>query len=695
MGITADSSPAVRLQCGMRIPRAARAAAALVFPLGLGALPARLGAADASGLAATLERFDHLQVGDAIGIADRTLASGHFQCTLKSGRAAPVRAGDEVVGLFFEGDGAMEYVSADPIEAPVVAFNTRKASSLSTEKTEKGTRLRSAFKRLLWLAGDEAPGAGTGSAAASLADSFRTQREKFLRVHWAPPSYAFAYRRLNGETNPLVWAEMDGGREDLVYRLEGSENASEGISVLHTSQSQESEFRKYLWPVTLARSPVGRDRRDPPAPRYLVTDVDLDLAASAGNDVKLSVQETVVPMGVPRSVLAFDLDSVAYAESGASVAARSERVRKVTDERGRALEYDHRNNEMLVQLPEPAAPEKPVRLRFEIDGDFLVRPGGDNYWQLGIWPWFPQPRLCEQYYTFHAVIHVKKPFLPFAPGATVRRDSRGDENVLETKVDHPIQGAVVLAGKYDVHEEQRGGKTIRVATYAISNPRGVKQLTDLAELVIGYYEQFLGPFPFSEYNILEINDYGFGQAPPGIMFITSEAFNPLLGDMNQIFSQGINERFAHEIAHQYWGHVVKSPSAEEQWLEESFAEYCAALFLKTHRTEAIYTSLYKHWKRRADYANEYAPIPLANRVWDPVTGFDIRTGLLYDKGPILLAALHKELGDETFLTFLKSYQKSFAWKFGTTKHVAGLLQYLTKKDYMPFFEKYYWGTAMP
>ncbi|HEY2796298.1 MAG TPA: M1 family aminopeptidase [Thermoanaerobaculia bacterium] len=678
----------------MGIPRAARAAAALLAL----ALPAVLPAADAggtTGLAATLERFDHLQVGDATAVADRTLSSAHFQCTLKSGRAAPVRAGDEVVGLFFEGDGTMEYVSVDPVEAPVVAFNTRKASSLAAEKTDKGMRLRSSFKRVLWLASGEEPGAGTGAAAASLAGSFRSQREKFGRVHWAPPSYAFAVQRLNGETAPLVWAEMDGGKEDLVYRLEGSENPSEGISVLHTSQSQESEFRKYLWPVTLARSPVGRDRRDPPTPRFLVTDVDLELAASAGNDVKLSVQETIVPMGGPRSVLGFDLDSVAYAEAGASVAARSERVRKVTDEKGRALEYDHRNNELLVQLPEPAPPERPVKLRFEIDGDFLVRPGGDNYWQLGIWPWFPQPRLCEQYYTLHALVRVKKPFVPFVSGVTVRRESQGDENVLETKFDHPIQGAVVLAGKYDVHEEVRSGVTIRVATYAMSNPRGVKQLTDLAELVIGYYEQFLGPFPFPEYNILEINDYGFGQAPPGVMFITSEAFNPLLGDMNQIFSQGINERFAHEIAHQYWGHVVKSPSAEEQWLEESFAEYCAALFLKTHRTEAIYTSLYKQWKRRADYANEYAPIPLANRVWDPVTGFDIRTGLLYDKGPILLAALHKELGDETFLTFLKSYQKSFAWKFGTTRHVAGLLQYLTKKDYAPFFEKYFWGTAMP
>ena len=179
------------------------------------------------------------------------------------------------------------------------------------------------------------------------------------------------------------------------------------------------------------------------------------------------------------------------------------------------------------------------------------------------------------------------------------------------------------------------------------------------------------------------------------MFITSEAFNPLMGDMNQLFSQGINERFAHEIAHQYWGHVVKMPSDEEEWISESFAEYCAAIFLKTHRDASVYKSLEKHWKGRAEFATNAAPIALANQVRDPVTGFEIRTGLLYDKGPLLLAALHRELGDEMFFTFLKSYQKSFAWKFGTTKHIAGLLQFLTKKDYMPFFEKYYWGTEMP
>jgi aminopeptidase N len=182
------------------------------------------------------------------------------------------------------------------------------------------------------------------------------------------------------------------------------------------------------------------------------------------------------------------------------------------------------------------------------------------------------------------------------------------------------------------------------------------------------------------------------------MFITKEAFNPLIDEENQLYSEGINERFAHEIAHQYWGTAVKMPSHEEQWITESFAEYCAGLFLKVYKNESTFRKLSKHWRTRANFATDAAPIPLANRVWvsnDATTRFAIRTGLLYDKGPVLLYTLHKELGDEAFFTFLKSYQKSFAWKFGSTKTLAGLLQFMTKKDYMPFFEKYYWGIEMP
>ena len=33
--------------------------------------------------------------------------------------------------------------------------------------------------------------------------------------------------------------------------------------------------------------------------------------------------------------------------------------------------------------------------------------------------------------------------------------------------------------------------------------------------------------------------------------------------------------------------------------------------------------------------------------------------------------------------------------FGTTKDVAGILGVITKKDWKPFFDQYFWGMAMP
>jgi hypothetical protein len=610
-----------------------------------------------------------------------------------------VRAGDEIVGLFFDGNGTMEYLSVDAIEAPVLTYVAKKSTGLSPEKTDKGVRLKDRFARLLWLAAGEKVPELAGLTPTSLGASFQAEREKFKKRVGAPIGFGFALQRFNAPTAPYLWVEMDGGSEDLVYVRDETDNPSEGLSVLRPSDYRDAKLKDNLYPVILSDQPVGRDRRDPPRARFVLADVDLELKASDGKDVAMTVVETVVALKEPLSVLRFDLDSSVWTTVGEHLGTRTERLRKVTDEAQRSLAFYHQDGRLLVRLAEPAPPDKAVKLRFEIDGDFLVHPGGDSYWELGVWAWFPQPRMGEQFYTFHSAIRVKKPFVPFAPGATVRRVAEGDDNLLETKIDHPIQFATVLAGNYDFKEEVREGVTIRVATYALKNDRAIKQLTDLAATIIGYYKEFLGPFPFPEFNIIEINDYGYGQAPPGTLFITKEAFNPLGGTVeNQLYSGGVNERFAHEIAHQYWGHVVKMPSDEEQWLSESFAEYCAALFIKAARGDAHYKLIVGHWKGGARFAVDKAPIPLANRVFvanDLTSQWAIRTGLLYQKGPLLLAALHRELGDEAFLTFLKSYQANFRWKFGSTRSVQALLQFMTRKDYGPFFEENYWGTGMP
>jgi hypothetical protein len=653
-------------------------------------------------LAETVERFERLRVDSSSApVSDLRLTSGHLVLLCKSGHASRVRAGDETVGVFFQGTGSLEYQSVDPIEFPVVAFNLKKNTRLSPEVEDKSLMIRDGFERVLFLsAGLPLPALPAGNGP-SLEDAFFKHRDKFRRMQEAPLSHLFAQQQLDAPTSPVAVALFEGGKEDLAYVFDSVENRSETLVHLRRGEGSDSETRRLLFPTILSDQPIGRDRRDPGMPRYFLTDVDMTLSASAGRDASISALETVVPAGQRQRVFRFSLHNTLVVPAGPrSSESRFYRLRKVTDEAGRALLFDHRYGEVIVETRAAVEPDKDAKIRFDIEGDFLVRPGGDNFWELGLGggAWFPQPDLNGQFFTWHCTVRVKKPFLPFASGPTVSRRSEGDDNIVETRTEKPVQFPAVLAGKYEIREETRDGLTIRVATYAMRNERAMKQLSDLAFGIINHYQEFLGPFPFPEFDILEINTWGFGQAPPGILFITKEAFNPLMGEMNQLFSQGINERFAHEIAHQYWGHVVKMPGLEEQWLTESFAEYSAAIFLKAFRGQGAYDSLLRHWKSRAAAATDASPIPLANRVHIPsnfLMQFTIRTGLIYDKGAYLLAVLHKELGDRTFLTFLKSYQKTFRWKFGSTKTIAGLLQALTKKDYMPFFDANYWGTSMP
>ncbi len=475
-----------------------------------------------------------------------------------------------------------------------------------------------------------------------------------------------------------------------MYTRDEATDFVESLIKLYTVDFDDRSRRTERYPAVIAEEPLNRDRRQMPTTPAVITSLDFSLTADDAH-AAITAKETIVPSTSGQRTVWFALlDHVR--DSRGVVHALVVRSVKGTD--GSALPFVMQKGALLVGLPAPTATGTPINLTFSADGDILLRPSADNFWLLRS-RWYPSFDLAGDAFTVHGIVKVKSPFMPFAGGHTVSRRVEGDYNVLEMTVDKPVSFLAIAAGKYAFEEEKRKGLTIRTASYGMKNARAIKQLTALAFDMIGYYEYFLGPFPFDELTIVEVNDYGWGQAPPGLVLITSEAFQPLIGLISQLFSEGINERIAHEIAHQYWGYAVKMPSFEEQWLEESFAEYSAAVLLKKFQGEGIYKRLVSHWKGDANFAANAAPIPLANRIVNPNNADWTRVRLLYSKGPYLLAAVNKDIGDEAFLTFLKSYQKNFRWKFGATKDVSGLLTFMTKKDYKPFFETYYWGTAIP
>ena len=645
------------------------------------------------------KQYDSPRVGPAVAARNVTFESGHLKVHLLEGFAAPVLAGSETVGVFFNGAGNFEYLSADPAEAAVLASNVRNSTKLKTERSAQGIVIRDTFDEVfLRVAGRDFP-KPAGDAGASLEQAFAAHHETFSRDREADAVFPFIQQKLDAPAMPLVRAQFKGGAENVVYLYDPVLNHAEKLYSLYRINTRDTtiaEYREGLWPVTLSEQRIGQSRKQVVPPNYFLFDVTYTLLASDKSDATLNVVETIVPTTRAQSVYRFQQLNTIYDTND-----RLHRytVRAVTDESGEALSFVHRNDELLVALPNAAPPNKPFKIKFDIAGDFLIRPSGDSYWDLGAGtPWFPRPELDGQFYTVHSIVKVKKPFVPFAPGETVSRREEGDYNVVENKIEKPVQYAVVLAGRYSFEEETRNGLTIRVASYATKNTRAAKQLTNLAFQMIAFYEPFLGPFPFKEFNIIEINEFGYGQAPPGTMFITSEAFNPTSTLVHQIFSKGINHVFAHEIAHQYWGTVVKMASREERWVNETFAEYSASFVIRQAKGKGEYKVMENTWKANANEARTASSIATAHRLHDVGNERDAfidRTHLIYDKGPYVLAMLHQEIGDSMFLSFLRNFQARYGWKLATTQDMIAVLQQLTKKDFTAFFEQNFWGTEMP
>ena len=504
------------------------------------ALPAR-----AETFRELLQRWDGITVDASSRAADGlTLKSGRLTLRLAQGRAAVVRAGTESVGLFLSGKGTIEYLSDDTVEHPIVRYTVKKNTGLDVAETGRTLLLSEAFTGALWLAsGTALPTLPEAPDAGSLAGDFLDHRKRFGNVAQRPVAHLFARARRDAPASPYVRVEAGGGEDNLVYLLDAVEARAESLLVAdrHPFRAEGGDDRKFL--VTLSDQPVGRDRREPLRPLFLLSDVDLALTASDGTQAALTVTETFLPVAGTPGVLLLDLyDVLRRWNKLGQIEKKALKLGAVLDEQGNRLEYDHRNDSVAVALRTPLTPGRPAKVRFEIEGDLLYRPGGDNYWELGTEPWFPQPEMAGQYYTVRSTVKVKKPFKPLVPGKTVRRVEEGDYNLLETRIDKPVQFFVVLAGKYQWDEETKDGLTIRVASYAGENRSAYRKLLGLSRKTIEYYSSFLGPFPFDEFNIVEINSYGWGQGPPAFMFITTEAFNPIQGDLNQLFSQGINER---------------------------------------------------------------------------------------------------------------------------------------------------------
>ncbi len=685
--------------------RAQRVVAITVVLVVLSGAAGVAGAANVAEWGAALTR--PVVVGDGVDAKGRTLTFDHLELALEQGRLYPVVALGRVVGVYFHGAGVLTYTCADPVDLP--SFRTNVARNTSYAVSAKNSIgdgfgdalifMSSGADRLSgdlpWPGLDASPLPERTNALAQVTSRFANVRnwrywERLPQALIDPPQ------------QPWVFAEILGTKHDIQYCLDTTWDYDESIATIRNDESKDPFLKDRRYPEQLSQQLVGRKRLGAKPKHFLVTGYDVNFVNPDGLRAELEVTETFRALG-PFTVLPLRLWGARTGQVGVTGQWAENRysVTGVAATTGQPLTFLQGENVLLVQLPDAARLGDTFGIKFRISGDVLFRPGNLSYWELPTGDWLPRPPLDEEEAaTFHAVVKVRKPFVPFSCGQTVRRWEEGDLACAEFSESNPIQLPVILAGKYKTFTAEKAGLVVRVSTYVSTDERAMKKLADMAFAFIEFFKPYLGEFPFKELNIVEIQSLGWGQSPAGLIFITKEFFHPVEDTASQVFSQGANVRFVHELAHAWWGHAIMLGDREDEWISESFAEYFAAYAMGKVRRESEFKRALAEWKGQSRFVKSAASVYTANSLsgaspQGAEDAFRDRYGLLYGKGPLVLHALRQQVGDDTFFTIAKSFVRNFAFKVGETRYVIALSSFVAKQDLAPFFGRYVLGTEWP
>ena len=407
-------------------------------------------------------------------------------------------------------------------------------------------------------------------------------------------------------------------------------------------------------------------------------------------------------------------------------------IDSVSTEDGTPLPFIHRRHELLVKLPAAQPADQTGKVRVKATEKTIQQITPESYSLLNTYPWFPQEAgFLGGEYTFDWIVKVMRPLVAVGSGTTVRawEDKEHRLNCAEWKSDTPLRFPSLLFGQFKVNKgEYKRKSDSRLVTVRLNWMPSIT-LTDMSagegsyvesggpstekfqvplskpaqmlkeiNTVLDYYEQVLGPYPHEELDVAQMGPgLWFGQAPPGLVQITAEYFlsQGLIGSFTDATAmEFLKTMLAHEIAHHYWGDTIGGESDQEQWLEESLAEYSAALYLQASQGDKAFRQHRETWRSDCQRWEGSLPIIHANRA-SGQNARHIRIALLYNKGPMVVHMLRTQLGDETFVKVLKKVLTDYRGKLIGTAEFQSAAETVAGYKLDWFFDQWVRGTGIP
>jgi Carboxypeptidase regulatory-like domain/Peptidase family M1 domain len=439
------------------------------------------------------------------------------------------------------------------------------------------------------------------------------------------------------------------------------------------------------------------------------------------------------------------------------------RVTRVQDAEGNELSFIQEDkdddSDFAVILPKPLDTGQTYQLVVQYDGsDALRDSGGGNFILIPRSTWYPgnaNTLFAEDRAIFEMTFRYPKNHMFVGTGAPVAPDTReGDLSVAKWSSG---KTELAVAGfnygrfkKKSISDKETGYEVEFYANVEVPDElkdiqqqiermesQGMKTLTTLgsisttaiadgaladAQNATRIYNSFFGKLPYSRIAMTQQPAAGFGQAWPTLVYMPYLAYIDTTQRSQLIGTQGGTDTFwryvgPHEIAHQWWGHVIGWDSYRDQWMSEGFAEFSSSLYVQLIRGNDKFIDFWEDQRKQIIEASP-ATKGLKPYTVGPVTqGYRLNNGktggiaqrLIYPKGAYILHMLRmmmyqqREGGDARFQTMMKDFvQTHFNKPVSTESFKLVVEKHMTKEMNVDdsgkmdwFFNQWVYGTQVP
>jgi aminopeptidase N len=398
----------------------------------------------------------------------------------------------------------------------------------------------------------------------------------------------------------------------------------------------------------------------------------------------------------------------------------------------------NQDGSFYVVMPEAMVKDRSYQLTVEYNGDKVVSgEGGGNFSVEARTSWYPSLNSFTDQAKYDLTFRVPRQYTLVSVGKPSAPKRDGDFTVSQWVSEVPLAVAGFNYGDFKKKDAPIDVLKYGLESYAATDvpdylkpfansmggisPNAMSQ-TALAETdaAMRVYSEWFGKAPYGRIAVTQQPAFNYGQSWPSLVYLPMSAYldvtqrYQLLGGINGGLNDFIQEVTAHEVAHQWWGHMVGWASYRDQWLSEGFADFSAGLFLQmtNAKPDKYYDFLRKSRDKVLDKnnfgvsPNDAGPLSMGIRLNTPRSGRAYQN-LVYPKGAYVLHMLRSmfwdaKTGDQEFKAMMQDFVASHLFKTASTES----FQAIVEKHMRPemnlagngmkwFFDEWVHGTDVP